>query len=46
MAKFFVCEAGPMGGIHIVFVCDEKREALEWVAQNPERDLHIYMHVF
>lgn len=31
MPNFFVCEAGPMGGISIIFVGDTARACLDFV---------------
>lgn len=37
MTNFFVCEAGPMGGISIIFLGESARACLDFVATLDER---------
>lgn len=45
MPNFFVCEAGPMGGISIIFLGESARACLDFIATLDERrqnDCQIY----
>lgn len=42
MPQFFVCESGPMGGISIVFVGDDRASCDLFINRNPSRELFIY----
>lgn len=45
MPKYFVCEMGAMGQIHIVYVTDVKSIAEAWIRQEADRDLYLYEQV-
>lgn len=42
MPNYFVCEAGPMGGVSIVFVAADRASCDLFVNRNPSRELFIY----
>ena len=42
MADYFVCEEGPMGGIQIIFVGNDRASCDQFINQHPDRELEIY----
>jgi hypothetical protein len=45
MPKVFVCEQGPMGGVSIVFVTDDVPNGIGYMADNPNRELFLYVQI-
>lgn len=45
MPDFFVCEVGPMGGISIIFVANDRASCDLFITRNPDRELEIFANV-